>query len=520
MNDDPADSLANAMNTWMTEFQGMDMGAADLVDPARAAGAVGRTMRDLSVALPFDRQPPDFLGCLESLAPDDAAPGVTTDPAPLSVPGDDITNLSLTDVAAAINGGSLSSEDATRACLGRIDALGETLNCIAAVDADAAIDAAKEADEKRTKGPLAGVPLAHKDMFYRAGRSSACGSNIRKDFVPDHTSGALERLDAAGALDIARLNMVEFAFGVTGHNEITGPVRNPWNTDYITGGSSSGSGAAVAAGLVFGALGSDTGGSIRFPASCCGLVGLKPTYGRVSRYGAMPLSYSLDTVGPLSRTVSDNALMFGAIAGYDERDAASSRRAVPNAMAGLEDGVRGLRLAVSENYFFEPLDDEMRGLMDAAIETYRRLGAEIVSVTVPDSTAATNGLTSLITSTEGATLHAPWMRERADEYGRQTLGRLTAGALTPATTYLDALNLRRAITREFMGAVYASADVLLTPVMMMPVPTIAESDLAANPGFSEFIVAMGHATRPFNYLGLPGLSKPSSRSAASPNGLA
>jgi aspartyl-tRNA(Asn)/glutamyl-tRNA(Gln) amidotransferase subunit A len=161
-------------------------------------------------------------------------------------------------------------------------------------------------------------------MFYRLNRKSECGSNIRKGFIPEVTSGALERLDAAGALDIARLSMVEFAIGVTGHNEITGPVRNPWNTDYIAGGSSSGSGAAVAAGLVFGALGSDTGGSIRFPASCCGLVGLKPTYGRVSRFGIMPLSYSLDTVGPLTRTVTDNALLFQIIAGHDKRDTASS----------------------------------------------------------------------------------------------------------------------------------------------------------------------------------------------------
>jgi aspartyl-tRNA(Asn)/glutamyl-tRNA(Gln) amidotransferase subunit A len=467
--------------------------------------------------LPFDRQPPKFLERLESLAPNNAEPKHASKIAAVSqtslpVSNDDITSLSLTEVAAAIAGGRLSSEDATRACLDRIEALGETLNCIAGIDPDAAIDAARTADEKMAngdaQGPLAGVPLAHKDMFYRAGRESACGSRIRAGFMPDGTSGALERLDAAGALDIARLNMVEFAFGVTGHNEITGPVRNPWNTKYTTGGSSSGSGAAVAAELIFGALGSDTGGSIRFPASCCGLVGMKPTYGRVSRYGSMPLSYSLDTVGPLTRTVADNAWMFQTIAGYDPRDAASSHSNAPDVMATLENGVQGLRLGVPENYFFEPLDAEMQGLMDAAIDVFRNLGAEIVAVPVPDSITDTNGLTSLITSTEGATLHAAWMRERADDYGRQTLARLTAGALTPATTYLDALNLRQAILDEFMDAVFERADVLLTPVMMMPVPTIAESDLAANPGFSEFIVAMGHATRPINYLGLPGLSVP------------
>jgi aspartyl-tRNA(Asn)/glutamyl-tRNA(Gln) amidotransferase subunit A len=510
--DDNPDSLSDGLQAWMKEFQDMELDARAMIDPARAAGAVGSQMRKLSQPLSFDRQPPKFLERLESFAPDttasDTGNAVPADPSP----GGAITDLSLSEAAAAIASGNLSSQDATQACLDRIDALGGTLNCIAGIDVDAAMDAAKAMDERMARGenpgPLAGVPLAHKDMFYRSGRESACGSNIRRGFIPDHTSGALEKLDGAGALDIARLNMVEFAFGVTGHNDITGPVHNPWNIDHITGGSSSGSGAAVAAGLVFGALGSDTGGSVRFPASCCGLVGLKPTYGRISRHGAMALSYSLDTVGPLTRTVADNAMMFDAIVGHDARDAASSRLAVADVLGTLENGVRGLKLGVAENYFFAPLDDEMRGLMDAAIDVLRGLGAEIVSITVPDSIPLTNGLTSLITSTEGAALHAPWMRQRSEEYGRQTLGRLAAGTLTPATTYLDALNLREAILSEFMDAVFERADVLLTPVMMMPVPTIAESDLAANPGFFEFIVAMGHSTRPVNYLGLPGLSVP------------
>ncbi len=514
MANDNTDTLSDGMKAWMKEFQDMDLDTRAMIDPARLAGEVGRNMRRLSAPMSFDRQPPDFLERLEMLSPDKAASGdhPIASAAPLSVPDGSITNLSLTEAAAAIAGGSLSSEETTRACLERIEVMGGALNCIAGIDPDAAMDAARAIDDRLAKGeapgPLAGVPLAHKDMFYRAGRESACGSKIRRGFIPEHTSGALERLDSGGALDIARLNMVEFAFGVTGHNEITGPVRNPWNTDHITGGSSSGSGAAVAAGLVFGALGSDTGGSIRFPASCCGLVGLKPTFGRVSRFGAMPLSYSLDTVGPLTRTVADNALMFRTIAGHDPRDAASSRSNVPDVLATLEDGIQGLHLGVAENYFFEPLDGEMRGLMDAAVDVFRKLGAEIVAITVPDSIAVAKGLTSLITSTEGATLHAAWMRERADDFGRQTLARLATGALTPATTYLDALNLRKAILDEFISAVYDTADVLLTPVMMMPVPTIAESDLAANPGFSEFIAAMGHASRPINYLGLPGLSVP------------
>ena len=379
MADGNADTLSDSLKAWMEEFQDMDLDARAMIDPARAAGEVGREMRWFSGPMSFDRQPTKFLERLESFTPGNTASDdfAIDSQAPLSVPGDSITNLSLTEAASAIAGGSLSSEEATRACLDRIEKLGGKLNCIAGIDADAAMDGARALDERiakgETPGPLAGVPLAHKDMFYRSGRESACGSNIRKGFIPDHTSGALKRLDAAGALDIARLNMVEFAFGVTGHNEITDPVHNPGNTDYITGGSSSGSGAAVAAGLVFGALGSDTGGSIRFPASCCGLVGLKPTYGRVSRHGAMALSYSLDTVGPLTRTVTDNAWMFRAIAGHDPRDAASSGKHAPDFLGALEGGVRGLRMGIDEKFFFEPLDDEMRGLMDAAIEVIRRI---------------------------------------------------------------------------------------------------------------------------------------------------
>ncbi|NQU61894.1 MAG: amidase [Rhodospirillales bacterium] len=429
---------------------------------------------------------------------------------------DDPSSLSLTETAAAIKGRKLSSAEATQACLDGMARLGNKLNCIAALDTDAVIAAAAQADKQiaqETKkgndlGPLAGVPLAHKDMFYRQGRVSGCGSKIRVDFIPDETATVLTRLDGAGALDIARLNMVEFALGVTGHNEITGPVRNPWNTDHVTGGSSSGSGAAVAAGLVKGALGSDTGGSIRFPAACCGVVGLKPTYGRVSRYATMPLSYSLDTIGPLTRTVADNALMFKTIAGFDAKDPTTSAMAVADPLENLEGGVKGLRLGIPENYFWEEADAEVRAMLDETVDIYRRLGAVITPVSVPRSIDATNTMTTLITSSEGAALHGRWMRERAQDYGRQTLGRLTLGALTPAANYIEALALRDGILAQFMDAVFTKADALITPLMMGPVPTIEETDLAANPGFAEFITAMGHCTRPVNYLGLPGLSVP------------
>ena len=431
----------------------------------------------------------------------------------------EIAGLSLSALVEAIAARRISSVEATQTCLDSLDRAGPALNCVAAVDQEGALAAAAAADAElavgRARGPLHGIPLAHKDMFYRAGRSSACGSRILADFVPDGTATVLARLDAAGALDIARLNMVEFALGTTGHNEITGHVRNPWNPAHISGGSSSGPGAAVAARAVYGALGSDTGGSIRLPAACCGLVGIKPTYGLVSRHGTLPLSFTLDHIGPLTRTVADCAMILQAIAGHDPQDATSAARPVPNYLAGLEDGVRGLRVAVPENYFYDPIGADLRGVLEDSVEVFGALGAEIVPVTIPSIEIA-NTLTSLIIAIEGAGVHRRWIRDRRQDYGRQTLGRLLPGLLAPATTYIDALNLKQKLLTDFAAAVFERADVLHAPVLTMPVPTIEESDLAANPGFSDYLVAFGHCSRPLNYLGLPALSVPAGFTA---NGL-
>lgn len=423
-----------------------------------------------------------------------------------------LTDLPLETVRDMIADGETSSREVAEACLARLDGPLAALNATAGIDHDDALAQADAADAVRSReaalGPLHGVPLAHKDMFYRQGRISACGSRIRAGVVADKTSTVLRRFDAAGALDVARLNMVEFALGVTGHNEITGHVRNPWNADYIPGGSSSGSGVAVAGGGAYGAMGSDTGGSVRFPASCCGVVGLRPTLGRISRYGCMPLSHSFDTVGPLTRTVRDNALLYQVIAGFDHRDPAAAPHAVPEALEGIEDGVAGFRLGVPEGGFLDAASDEVRARIEAAIEVYRKLGAEIVAIDQPASLDLANQMCSLLIATEGAALHAGWLEERPDDYGRQTYARFLSGMMTPATRYLQALNLRRAILEEYAEAVIDRCDAMIAPVMMDPVPTIEESDLGGNPGFLEFIGRMGIATRAVAYLGVPGLAVP------------
>ena len=245
--------------------------------------------------------------------------------------------MSLVAVAKAIADKKFSSREVTQSCLNRIAEWQPRLNAFMAIEAESALAAADAADADLAKGNsrglLHGVPLAHKDMYYDAGKVVTCGSKIRRDFVPTTTSTALQRLKDAGTVRLGSLQMVEFAYGPTGHNPHYGAVRNPWNTDHITGGSSSGSGSAVAARLTFAALGSDTGGSIRMPAHFCGVTGLKTTVGRVSRAGAMPLSQSLDTVGPLAQTVEDCALLLGLMAGADASDPTAVGGDVPDYMA-------------------------------------------------------------------------------------------------------------------------------------------------------------------------------------------
>jgi len=423
-----------------------------------------------------------------------------------------ITSLSLHDVSKALAKREVSSVEVTDACLDRMEKLNPVLDCAVEISSDQARADARAADQKRTQSdspsPLLGIPLAHKDMYYRAGRVSGCGSKIQANYIPDHTSTALSQLDDAGALDIARLNMVEFALGVTGHNDVMPTPKNPWNKDHMTGGSSSGSGSAVSARMVYGALGSDTGGSIRLPAAACGLVGMKPTYGRVSRYGAMPLSHSLDTVGPLTRTVKDNALMMQVISGRDEKDPTTSHLPVPDYMEGIDGGVKGLRVAVPENYFYDEIDSDVERLVRESLNVLEDQGAILVPVKLPKSIADTNALCGLMTVTEGVALHQNWLKGRPEDYGEQTRNRFSAGFLIPAVRYLEALNGRARILDDFVKSVFEKADVMHTPVISIPLPTTKTTSNPEGDSFFAMINLIGHCTRPVNYLGLPGLNVP------------
>ncbi|MBM3357413.1 MAG: amidase [Betaproteobacteria bacterium] len=422
-----------------------------------------------------------------------------------------IEQLTLEEAARAIARGDVSSEQVTALSLERLRRLGPLLNCVANVADDSVLDVARTLDRERARGKLRGrlhgVPLAHKDLFYRKGRRVACGSKIRRDFVANTTATVLERLDAAGALDLGTLHMSEFAFSPTGYNHHYGHGLNPWDLTRVPGGSSSGSAAAVAARLVYGSLGTDSGGSLRHPAAMCGLTGLKPTQTRVSRAGVMPLSHSLDCVGPLARTARDCAWLLQAIAGPDHADPTAAGFSVPDFDAGLTGDVTGLRIAVPTNYYYDHATEDVRRLLDATLDVYRQLGAKVSPVRVPDVNLF-NTLAQVIMGVEAATIHQRWLATRRNEYSDIVRARIEVGLMYPATRYCEALALRGKLTEAFISATLGECDVLHLPAVSIPVPTIEETTNGDPAHIARTLGALTHCTRGINYLGLPAVTLP------------
>lgn len=423
----------------------------------------------------------------------------------------DPTLLGVAETAAAIRAGSLSAETAVTAALGRIAAWQPVVNAFVRVEADAALARARELDRRAAAGdwagPLHGVPLAHKDMFARAGGDMSGGSAILPGHPQPAPAPAVTRLEAAGAVTLGWLNMSEFAAGPTGHNVHFGHNRNPWDPSRVTGGSSAGSGAAVAARMIAGALGSDTGGSIRLPAAMNGLVGLKPTYGRVSRAGSMPRAWSLDTIGPLTRTARDAALMMAAVAGPDPRDPTTSHRPFPVDPAFLDRPVAGLVIGRPPADWMADATPEVAEAVAAALAILGRLGMTATATTAPplDPLFA---MGDAISKSEAAAAHGAWMRTRAADYSVHVHSRTEAGFHIPATRYLEATALRGRLLRGFVTDVLTGIDVLAAPILTFPVPTIAETDEEQTAAIPAMVARLTRYTRPFNYLGLPALTLP------------
>ncbi len=421
----------------------------------------------------------------------------------------DLTNLNALDAAKMVRQKKVTAVEVTRAALERIERLNGTLRAFITVTAEQALREAAQVDKDVRAGkdkPLAGVPLAVKDLYETKGVRTTAGSKLLANNVPDHDATAVARLRQAGAVLVGKLNMHEFAFGFTNVNAHYGNCLNPWDTTRIPGGSSGGSGAALAASLCLAALGSDTGGSIRLPAALCGVVGLKPTYGRVSRFGALPLSWTMDHVGPMTKRVQDAALMLRVMAGHDSKDDTSSKDPVPDYVTELKKNVKGVRLGVPHGYFVEPIDDEVSAAFDDAIHLLERLGARLTEVTLPHLDVVLGAHRAIIFS-EASTYHEKWIRTRADEYGEDIRPLLQAGMFFTATQYLSAQQARRRIIAEW-SEIWRDVDCLITPTA--PIPATPIGAMTATLGGEErpLVRVYLDPLLPFNLTGQPALSIP------------
>ena len=338
------------------------------------------------------------------------------------------------------------------------------------------------------------------------GIRTTCGSRILKEWVPDADAAVATRLYAAGAILLGKLNMHEFAYGPTGVNPHYGTPKNPWDRARMPGGSSSGSGVAVAAGLAAGALGTDTGGSVRIPASLCGIVGLKPTYGRVSRAGVIPLAWSLDHVGPMTRTVADAALLLQALAGRDPADPSTADVPVPDYRRALEGGIRGLRLGLPTDLFFERLDPEVRAAVLGAARSLEGLGASVEEVPLPRIPHAGPASFAIIAA-EATAYHEPYLKTRAAEYGADVRARLTAGQFVLATQYLKAQRARQVIRAE-VDAALGRVHALLLPTTPIPAPPLEAREVTVDGLTEDVRWWLIRCTRPINVTGHPALSVP------------
>jgi len=420
----------------------------------------------------------------------------------------ELNSLDLVGAARRVADGELSPIELTSACLERIAGIDAQVNAFITVTADTAMEDARVAQQERVQGepggPLAGVPIALKDLLDTAGVRTTAGSRFFAERVPDRDAAVVEKLRAAGAVLLGKLNMHEWALGVTNDNPHYGACHNPWALDRITGGSSGGSAAALAAGMCFGSLGSDTGGSIRIPASLCGVVGLKPTYGRVSLRGVVPLSWSLDHAGPMARHVSDVALLLGIIAGHDRADPGSLEVPTDDYGARLDDGISGWRIGVIADESLGELEPDVRARVRNAVDVLASAGAQIETLAAPELPEAAR-LNGLMTTADAATFHRERMDGSPDDFGRDVLARLRRGAAYGATDYADARRrqtiLRRTFSSWFVehGGMF---DAVVLPTTPCAAPRIAGLDAVA------MAPVLTRLTAPFNFTGLPAMSVP------------
>lgn len=442
--------------------------------------------------------------------------------------------LTLTEAVAKLEKSEISSSELMESCLRRCDQVEGTLKAFIHLDREKAMASAREADRRRQAGEggrLLGVPLAVKDLLCTRGVPTTCGSKILENFVPPYDATVVEKLQDEGGIIMGKLTMDEFAMGSTSETCAFGVPENPWKKGYVAGGSSGGSAVAVAAGECFGTLGSDTGGSIRQPASLCGVVGIKPTYGRVSRYGLVAFASSLDQVGPIARSVEDCALLLDVISGYDPRDSTSVERAKPDLAAALTDGVKGMKIGVPREYFGEGLDPEVRKVVEDGIETLRREGAEIVDISLPrteycvavyyliapaeasSNLARYDGVAYGFRQRDAESLLDMYKQSRSAGFGPEVKRRILIGTYALSSGYYDAYykkasQVRTLILEDFNRA-FTACDCLISPVVPTPAWPIGDK---TNDPLAMYLTDI--LTLSANLGGIPGMSVPGGFSSA------
>ncbi|HWB83674.1 MAG TPA: amidase [Bryobacteraceae bacterium] len=422
--------------------------------------------------------------------------------------------MTISQAAQSLRAHRLSAVELTASAIERIERLEPTLSAFITITAERALESARRADAElaagRDRGPLHGIPIAVKDLFYTRGIATTAGSPLFEKFVPSFDATVVDRLEAAGAVMMGKLNLHELAYGITSANPHFGPVRNPWNPERSPGGSSGGSGAAVAAHMVYAAMGTDTGGSIRIPAAFCGTVGLKPTYGRVSRRGVLPLAFSLDHMGPLTRSVRDAAYVLNAIAGHDRSDDTSSRHPVVDFVPDDGCSISGLRVGFPENFYFEALDPDVESSVRGALARAESLGARITPVRVPDI-AAHNAVGRIILLAEASALMEPHLHQR-NHFGADVLALFDQGLLLPASDYINAQRVRRQMQREFRK-IWSEVDCLITPTTPNTAPRVGDLTVSVGGRTEEVRMVTTRLVRAMNVLGLPALAMPCGLSA-------
>ena len=437
-----------------------------------------------------------------------ASLGIVSRMAASQRPSRDVTMLSIREAAELIRKKNISPVELTKACLARIERLNPVLNAFITITAESALAQARDAESDiqrgRWRGPLHGIPIALKDLFDTAGVKTTAGSAVFKDRVPTEDAEVVRRLKAAGAVLLGKTNMHEFAYGGTSAVTYFGAVHNPWEIGHIAGGSSGGSAASVAAELCYGALGSDTAASIRQPAAFCGIVGLKPTYGLVSTRWVIPLSWTFDHVGPMTRTVADTAIMLQTLAGYDPAETTSQQMNIPDYTAALRMNVSSLRVGVAREFFFAGLDPEIEAAVNNALPVLQKLTAGLRDITLPASTQ--EQLRAAVRAAEAYAYHAESVGRTPELYQPETLTRLRTGADVKTSAYIQG---RRDVdlTRRTIGKVFETVDAIVSPTTAVQPPTLAE--LAKDVSTSmELGTRTIRNTSPFNVYGWPTISVP------------